>query len=76
MKREKKDLPSDFDYKFAEHTIDAYQAIYERTGEFMPETQLKRIAREIKKMSKEITMGAGMGLIVCACLYAPIIMKV
>ena len=42
--------PTDFDYKFAEQTIDAYQAIYERTGEFMPETQLKRIAREIKKM--------------------------
>ena len=42
--------PTDFDYKFAEHTIDAYQAIYERTGESMPETQLKRIAQEIKKM--------------------------
>jgi hypothetical protein len=49
MKREK-DLPSDLDYKFAEQTIDAYQAIYERTGEFMPETQLTRIAREITKM--------------------------
>ena len=48
----KQDLPSDYDYKFAEQTIDAYQAIYERTGEFMPETQLKRIAREIKKMGK------------------------
>ena len=74
MKR-KKDLPSDFDYKFAELTIEAYQAIYEQTGKFMPETQLYRIAREIKKMSKEITTGAVMGLIVCACLYAPIIMK-
>jgi energy-converting hydrogenase Eha subunit B len=74
MKR-KQDLPSDFDYKFAELTIDAYIAIYEQTGKFMPETQLKRIAREIRKMGKEITTGAGMGLIVCACLYAPIIMK-
>lgn len=71
MKREK-DLPSDFDYKFAEQTIDAYQAIYERTGEFMPETQLKRLAREIKKMSKEIGTGAAMGLIMAVCLYAPL----
>jgi hypothetical protein len=45
--------PTDFDYKFAEMTIDAYQAIYERTGEFMPETQLNRIAREIKKMRED-----------------------
>jgi hypothetical protein len=45
--------PTEFDYKFAEMTIDAYQAIYERTGEFMPETQLKRIAREIKKMRED-----------------------
>jgi hypothetical protein len=45
--------PTDFDYKFADMTIDAYQAIYERTGEFMPETQLKRIAREIKKMRED-----------------------
>lgn len=71
MKREK-DLPSDFDYKFAEQTIEAYQAIYERTGEFMPETQLKRIAREIKKMSKDITTGAAMGLIMAVCLFAPL----
>lgn len=42
--------PTDFDYKFAEQTIDAYQAIYEQSGEFIPETQLNRIAREIKKM--------------------------
>lgn len=70
MKRQK-DLPSDFDYKFAEQTIDAYQAIYEQTGEFMPETQLKRLAREIKRMSKEIGTGAGMGLIMAACLYLP-----
>ena len=71
MKR-KQDLPSDFDYKFAEQTIDAYQAIYERTGEFMPETQLTRIAREIKKMGKELATGAAMGLIVAVCLYAPL----
>lgn len=44
--------PTDFDYKFAELTIDAYQSIYERTGEFMPEDEIKRIAREIKKMSE------------------------
>jgi hypothetical protein len=72
MKR-KQDLPSDFDYKFAEQTIEAYQAIYERTGEFMPETQLKRIAREIKKMGKELGSGAAMGLIAAVCLYAPLI---
>jgi hypothetical protein len=71
MKR-KQDLPSDFDYKFAELTIEAYEAIYERTGEFMPETQLKRIAREIRKMGKEIATGAGMGLIAAICLYAPL----
>jgi hypothetical protein len=71
MKR-KQDLPSDFDYKFAEQTIEAYQAIYERTGEFMPETQLKRIAREIKKMGKELATGAVMGLIAAVCLYAPL----
>jgi hypothetical protein len=72
MKR-KQDLPSDFDYKFAEQTIEAYQAIYERTGEFMPETQLKRIAREIKKMGKELGTGAAMGLLAAVCLYAPLI---
>ena len=72
MKR-KQDLPSDFDYKFAEQTIDAYQAIYERTGEFMPETQLKRIAREIKKMGKQLATGTAMGLIAAVCLYAPLI---
>jgi hypothetical protein len=72
MKREQ-DLPSDFDYKFAEQTIEAYQAIYERTGEFMPETQLKRIAREIKKMGKELGTGAAMGLIAAVCLYVPLI---
>jgi hypothetical protein len=69
----KQDLPSEFDYKFAEQTIQAYEAIYERTGEFMPETQLKRIAREIKKMGKELATGAGMGLIAAVCLYAPMI---
>lgn len=74
MKR-KQDLPSDFDYKFAEQTIDAYQAIYEQSGEFMPETQLKRIAREIKKMSKELATGTAMGLVVCVCLYAPLMME-
>lgn len=72
MDKRKQDLPSDFDYKFAEQTIDAYYAIYERTGEFMPKTQLKRIAREIKKMGKELGTGAGMGLIVAVCLYAPL----
>lgn len=72
MKR-KQDLPSDFDYKFAEQTIEAYQAIYERTGEFMPETQLKRIAREINKMGKELATGAAMGVIAVVCLYAPLI---
>jgi hypothetical protein len=71
MKREQ-DLPSDFDYKFAELTIEAYYAIYEQTGKFMPETQLKRIAREIKKMGKELATGAGMGLIAAVCLYAPL----
>jgi hypothetical protein len=69
----KQDLPSDFDYKFAEQTIEAYEAIYERTGEFIPETQLKRIAREIKKMGKEIATGTAMGLIASVCLYAPLI---
>lgn len=68
----KKDLPSDFDYKFAEQTIDAYQAIYEQTGEFMPETQLKRLALEIKKMAKEIATGAAMGLVMAVSLYAPL----
>lgn len=68
----KQDLPSDFDYKFAEQTIDAYQAIYERTGEFLPETQLNRIAREINKMGKELGAGAAMGLIMAVCLYAPL----
>jgi hypothetical protein len=72
MKR-KQDLPSDFDLKFAEQTIEAYQAIYERTGEFMPETQLKRIAREIKKMGKDLATGAAMGLITAVCLYASLI---
>lgn len=71
MKRNK-DLPSDFDYKFAEMTIDAYQAIYEEKGKFMPETQLKRIAREIKKMGKDLGTGAAMGLIMAVCLYAPL----
>jgi hypothetical protein len=71
MKR-KQDLPSDFDYKFAEQTIEAYHAIYERTGEYMPETQLKRIAREIKKMGKEVATGTAMGLIAAVCLYAPL----
>jgi hypothetical protein len=71
MKR-KQDLPSDFDFKFAEQTIEAYQAIYERTGEFMPETQLERIARERKKMGKELATGAAMGLIAAVCLYAPL----
>lgn len=73
MDKRKQDLPSDFDYKFAEQTIDAYQAIYERTGEFMPETQLKRIARELKKIGKELGTGAAMGLIMAVCLYAPLI---
>lgn len=68
----KKDLPSDFDLKFAEQTIEAYQAIYERTGEFMPETQLERIADEIKKMGKQLATGAAMGLIAAVCLYAPL----
>ena len=72
MKR-KQDLPSDLDYKFAEQIIEAYEAIYERTGEFMPETQLKRIAREIKKMGKELATGVGMGLIAAVFLYAPLI---
>jgi hypothetical protein len=72
MYKRKQDLPSDFDYKFAEQTIDAYQAIYERTGEFMPGTQLGRIADEIKKMGKELGIGAGMGLIMAVCLYAPL----
>lgn len=72
MDKRKQDLPSDFDYKFAEQTIDAYHAIYERTGEFMPETQLKRIARELKKMGKELGTGAVMGLIIAVCLYAPL----
>ncbi len=71
MKR-KQDLQSDFDYKFAEQTIEAYEAIYERTGEFMPETQLLRIARELKKMGKELGTGAAMGLIMAVCLYAPL----
>lgn len=74
MKR-KQDLPIVLEYKFAEQTIDAYQAIYEQTGEFMPETQLKRIAREIKKMSEELATGAAMGIVVSVCLYAPLIMK-
>jgi hypothetical protein len=72
MYKRKQDLPSDFDYKFAEQTIDAYQAIYERTGEFMPRTQLERIADEIKKMGKELGTGAVMGLIMAVCLYAPL----
>lgn len=72
MYKREQDLPSDFDYKFAEQTIDAYQAIYKRTGEFMPETQLKRIADEIKKMGKELGTGAAMGLIMAVCLYAPL----
>lgn len=72
MDKRKQDLPSDFDYKFAEQTIDAYYAIYEATGEFMPETQLRRIAREIKKMGKELGTGAAMGLIIAVCLYAPL----
>ena len=72
MDKRKQDLPSDFDYKFAEQTLDAYQAIYERTGEFMPETQLKRIARELKRMGEELGTGAAMGLIVAVCLYAPL----
>ena len=72
MDKRKQDLPSDFDYKFAEQTIDAYSAIYERTGEFMPETQLKRIAREIKKMGKELGTGTAMGVIMAVCLYAPL----
>jgi hypothetical protein len=72
MYKRKQDLPSDFDYKFAEQTIDAYQAIYERTGEFLPSTQLGRIADEIKKMGKELGTGAAMGLIMAVCLYAPL----
>lgn len=71
MKR-KQDLPSDFDYKFAELTIDAYQAIYETEGKFMPKTQLERIADELKKMGKQLGTGAAMGLIAAVCIYAPL----
>lgn len=71
MKR-KQDLPSDFDYKFAEQTIEAYQAIYDRTGEFMPENELKRLALEIKKMGKQFATGAVMGLVVAVSIYAPL----
>jgi len=71
MKR-KQDLPSDFDYKFAEQTIEAYQAIYERTGEFLPENEIKRLALEIRKMGKQFATGAAMGLIVAVSLYAPL----
>jgi hypothetical protein len=39
----------------------------------MPKTQLKRIAREIKKMGKDLATGVVMGLIASVCLYAPLI---
>jgi hypothetical protein len=64
------DLPSDFDLKFAEQTIEAYQAIYEQTGEFLPRRALEKITREIKNMA----IGLAMGAVIGAALFGPMIM--
>ena len=72
VKRKKtNDLPSDFDYKFAEQTIDAYVAIYEQTGEFLPARGLQKLTEEIRK----IGIGIAMGVLVNAALFGPMILR-
>jgi hypothetical protein len=68
--KKQNDLPSDFDLKFAEQTIEAYQAIYEQTAEFLPRRALEKITREIKNMAIGLTMGVFVG----AALFGPMIM--
>jgi Zn-dependent oligopeptidase len=71
-KREKqRDLPSDFDFKFAEQTIEAYVAIYEETGEFLPQRALEKLTRNIKNLG----IGLAMGVLINAALFGPMIMR-
>lgn len=65
------DLPSDFDLKFAEQTIDAYVAIYEQTGEFLPARGLEKLSQEIRK----IGIGIAMGVVCNAALFGPMILR-
>jgi hypothetical protein len=70
--REKqRDLPSDFDFKFAEQTIEAYVAIYEQTGEFLPRRALEKLTREIKNWG----IGIMMGVLINAALFGPIVLE-
>lgn len=72
VKRKKtNDLPSDFDLKFAEQTIDAYVAIYEQTGEFLPARGLEKLSQEIRK----IGIGIAMGVLINAALFRPMIVR-
>lgn len=64
----KQELPSDFDYKFAEMTIENSKAITEQTGEFFWKRDLEKITREIKNIGKGIAMGA----IAAAAIYLPL----
>lgn len=70
-RKKKRDLPSDFDLKFAEQTIDAYVAIYEETGEFLPQRGLEKLTREIKNLG----IGLAMGVLINAALFGPMIMR-
>ena len=70
-RKQQRDLPSDFDYKFAEQTIDAYVAIYEETGEFFPKRALEKLTKEIRK----IGIGMAMGVLASAALYGPMILR-
>lgn len=65
------DLPSDFDFKFAEQTIEAYVAIYEQTGEFLPKRALEKLTREIRNLGN----GLAMAIIASVALYGPFFMK-
>lgn len=70
-RKKQRDLPSDFDFKFAEQTIEAYVAIYEDTGEFLPQRALEKLTREIRK----IGIGLAMGALINAALFGPMIMR-
>jgi hypothetical protein len=70
-RKKQRDLPSDFDLKFAEQTIDAYVALYEQTGEFLPRRSLEKLTREIKNLG----IGIMMGVAINAALFGPIILE-
>lgn len=69
-RKKQRDLPSDFDFKFAEQTIEAYVAIYEQTGEFLPRRALEKLTREIKNLG----IGLVMGVLINAALFGPMLM--